>query len=69
MKQEKTDLTENRTFENEVFDVGNPLSGTCEECLFLGCGFTGAELSGVTFRNCTFEGKLARENLGPLFNK
>jgi uncharacterized protein YjbI with pentapeptide repeats len=55
MNKGNTDLAENRTFENEVFDAGNPLTGTYEECLFLGCGFTGAELSGVTFRNCTFE--------------
>ena len=50
MNKGNTDLAENRTFENEVFDAGNPLTGTYEECLFLGCGFTGAELSGVTFR-------------------
>ncbi|MBM3423194.1 MAG: pentapeptide repeat-containing protein [Chlorobi bacterium] len=55
MKPKNTDLTENRTFENEVFDAGNQLSGSYEECLFFGCGFTGAELSGVTFRDCTFE--------------
>lgn len=55
MKKENSALTENRTIENTVFDAGNPLIGTYEECRFLGCGFTGAEFSGLTFRNCRFE--------------
>ena len=56
MEKEKPELTENRIFEKITFDAENPAQGIYEECRFIHCNLNTADISGVTFRNSTFDG-------------
>ena len=56
MEKEKPELKENKVFENVTFDADNPACGIYEECRFIHCNLNNTDLSGITFRNCTFNG-------------
>ena len=56
MKKESTELTENKVFKNITFGEEKPLNGVYEECRFIHCNLNNADLSAITFRNCTFDG-------------
>ncbi|ABL65997.1 pentapeptide repeat-containing protein [Chlorobium phaeobacteroides] len=56
MQRENSEIAENRVFEKTAFGEKSPVRGIYEECRFLYCCFSNADLSGVTFRKCMFEG-------------